>query len=368
MKIAFIASRNISEIGGIENYMANLCPKLVEQGHEVILYTEGAKSESYYYKSVEIITFKSVKNRFFNKILLGLKATFNAVFSQKNIEIFHYNAMAAGLSSFIPNVFGKHVIFQMHGIEWQRRKWSVSSRVIIKLLESFVIKLNKNIIAVSQEQSDYVKNKFNKNCVTIFPGTNIPEQEIVSKTILEDYNLLKNKYILFIGRLVEEKRPDLLINAYNNLEDTDIKLVIAGDNDYFDKYIAKLKQLALNNKNIVFTGSVFNNDKNVLLSNCLLFCSPSELEGLPITLLEAMSYKKICVVSNINAHKEAIAENGIYFKKNNIEDLQNKLEYSINNNELGRLGELNYLRVKQNFTWDIISGKYEQYCMELLAK
>jgi len=228
--------------------------------------------------------------------------------------------------------------------------------------------LNKNIIAVSQEQSDYVKNKFNKNCVTIFPGTNIPEQEIVSKNILDDYNLLENKYILFIGRLVEEKRPDLLIKAYNNLEDTDIKLVIAGDNDYSDKYIAKLKQLALNNKNIVFTGSVFNKDKNVLLNNCLLFCSPSELEGLPITLLEAMSYKKICVVSNINAHKEALSENGIYFKKNNIEDLQNKLEYSINNNELGRLGELNYLRVKQNFTWDIISGKYEQYCMKLLAK
>ena len=368
MKIAFIASRDISEIGGIENYMANLCPILVENGHEVILYTEGNKYCIEDYKGVTIITFKSVKNKFFNKIILGFKSTLNVIFKQKNVDLIHYNAMAAGLSSFIPILLGKRVVFQMHGIEWQRSKWSSKSKLIIKLLEAFVIKINKNIICVSQEQTDYIYNKFKKESVTIFSGTNLPD-EIISTPILEKYGLEENKYILFLARLVKEKRPDILIKAYNNILNKNIKLVIAGNDNHSDKYINYLKNLAKNNKNIVFTGSVYGDDKNNLLSNCLLYCTPSELEGLPITLLEAMSFKKICIASNIPAHKEALAENGVYFEANNVNDLQKEIDNSINTyKDLKQLEELNYMRIKQNFTWNLISDKYEQYCIKLLAK
>ena len=368
MKIAFIASRNISEIGGIENYMANLCPKLVEKGHKVILYTEASKYCIEDYKGVKIIGFKSVNNRFFNKILLGFKATLNVIFKQKNINIIHYNEIAAGFSSIIPILLGKHVVFQMHGIESQSKKWSPFLKMVIKILEKFVIGINKNIITVSQYQSNYIYNNFNKKAVTVYSATSIPSVNNNS-SILNKYNLETDKYLLFLGRIVEEKRLDILIKAFNNLKHNSLKLVIAGNNRFSDKYINSLKQLAENNKNIIFTNSVFANDKDALLRNCLLFCSPSELEGLPITVLEAMSYKKICIASNIPAHKEILAENGIYFETNNIADLQLNIEKTIKDiDNLYKIGELNYLRIEQNFTWSIVSDNYEQYCKEILLK
>jgi len=366
MKIAFIASRDISEIGGIENYMANLCPILVKNGHKIILYTERSKDKLYNYKGVEIITFKSVKSKFFNKIILGLKSTLNVIFKQKNVDLIHYNAMAAGLSSFIPILLRKKVILQMYGIEWQRRKWTSLSK-IVKILEHFVIKINKNIIVVSQEQNKYIFDKFKKSSSVIYPATDISVINTNTR-ILEKFNLETDKYILFVGRLVEEKRADILIKAFNGIKIGNINLVIAGGEKYSNKYITFLKKQAENNKNIIFTGNVFNDDKSTLFNNCLFYCTPSELEGLPITLIEAMAHRKTCLVSNIQPHKEALGENGIFFEKNNIKDLQDKLEDLINNNELKQLGELNYLRVKQNFTWDLISGKYEQYCNNVLQK
>jgi glycosyltransferase involved in cell wall biosynthesis len=368
MKIAFIASRDISEIGGIENYMANLCPILADKNHEVILYTEGNKYKIDTYKEVKIIRLKSVNSKFLNKIILGFKATINVIRHHKNVDIIHYNAMAAGLFSFIPRILGKKVIFQLHGIEWQRKKWAIISKIIIKTLEAFVIRVNNNIIAVSQEQSNYIKEKFNKKCTTIFTGANL-QKSSSNSSILEKYGISKNKYILYLGRLVEEKKADLLIKAFNNLENNDIKLVISGGDKYSKKYIEYLYELASANKNIIFTSSVFNNDKDTLLNNCLLFCIPSEMEGLPITLLEAMSFKKICIASNIPAHKEALGDNGIFFETNNISDLKEKLNSSFKNySELKYIEEANYLRIEENFTWEIISNQYENYCEKILQR
>ncbi len=366
LKIAFIASRNISEIGGIENYMANLCPILVEKGHKIILYTEGDEHKTQKFKGVEIISYKSINNKYLNKILLGFKASFNVVFYQKNIDLIHYNAMAAGLFSFIPILFRKNVIFQMHGLEWQRQKWSKKSRFIIKVLEKFVIKINKNITAVSQEQSNYIQKEYNKNCKTIFSGANIKNID-VNTDVLKKYNLLGTKYILFLGRLVEEKRPDLLIKAFEKLENTDVKLVIAGYDKYSKNYIEYLHNLSSKNNRIILTGKVLGEEKENLINSCTIFCTPSELEGLPITLLEAMSYSKVCLASDIPAHKEALGSDGSFFELNSELSLKNKLEDILSNySDYKKIQELNYVRVKQNFTWDIVSDKYIAYCDSLL--
>jgi glycosyltransferase involved in cell wall biosynthesis len=145
------------------------------------------------------------------------------------------------------------------------------------------------------------------------------------------------------------------------------KLVIAGDDPFAEEYINECKEKAKNNSGIIFTGAVYGNDKEALLENCYAFCIPSELEGLPITLLEAMSYSKPCIASSIPANQEALNSNGIYFKTNNTQDLSEVLKTAINNEKyLGEIGTANYNRVKNCFTWVNIAEKYESFCLDII--
>jgi len=367
MKIAFISSREITKIGGIETYMANLCPLLVKKGHEVILYTEGEERKKYDHKGVDIISYTSMKSKFINKIIVGLKATFNIILRQKDVDIIHYNAMASGLFSFIPILLRRNVVFQGHGFEWQRTKWSRSARRVIRFLDSFVIRVNRNITMVSQDQSDYIKAHFKKDSSTITPGITLPDHEINSD-IMNKFNLKEGGYFLYLGRLVEEKKADVLIRAFMKSGIKDKKLVIAGDDLFSKDYIGNLHAMSRENNNIIFTGAVYGDDKEQLLNKSYAFCIPSELEGLPITLLEAMSYRKACIASDIPANKEALGENGIFFKCNDVEELTEKLVKAANQDDLAGIGEKNFLRVSEKFTWDIIAAQYEKLCLDVLNK
>jgi len=360
MKIIYIASRSIENIGGIETYMKSLCPLIAEDGHEVVLYTEGGFFKKEKYKNVNIIKLPSIKSKLLNKIILGIIATLHSVLFNRNVDVYHYNANASALFSFLPKVLNKKVVFQGHGLEWKRAKWSKVSQFLIKKLDDFVISINNNITMVSQEQSDYIYEYYNKKSTTITSGVNI-NNNIYNKTILEKFDLTQNDYILYLGRLVQEKKADVLIDAYMNTN-TNTKLVIAGDDPNEKDYIKSLKEKAINNKNIIFTNAVYNDDKEALLQNCKIFCIPSELEGLPITLLEAMSYKKICIASDIAANKEALGEAGIFFEVNNTKNLTNKINETISNyKNLESLQEKAYDRIESFFTWDKIAKQFINY-------
>lgn len=361
MKVVHIASRSFNEIGGIEEYLKNICPQLVRIGYNVCVYTGvNKKDNNSNYKGVNIIQVKTPKNKFFGKIYLGVYATIHSILKNgtKGI-IYHYHANAASILSFLPRYLGANVIFHGHGFEWKRAKWSTKMQKIIKALDWFVIKSNKNILMVSEEQSNYTRKFFKKNCTTITSGVDLPTlYGSNDSNILTKYNLESGKFILFLARLVPEKKAEILIESF--LDSTifdEIKLVIAGDNPFEKDYIDKLKSMS---NDVIFTGSVFGKDKACLLRHCKAFCIPSELEGLPITLLEAMSYNKLCIASDIDANKEALGNDGVYFKTNNIKDLSEKLS------NIDTFSAFNpNVRVKELFTWERKVTEFDNYYKSL---
>lgn len=360
MKIIYIASRSLENIGGIETYMKSLCPLIAEKGNEVILYTEGGFFKKEKYKNFNIIKLPSIKSKLLNKIILGILATLHSVIFNRKVDIYHYNANASALFSFLPILLSKKVVFQGHGLEWKRAKWSKSSQFLIKKLDDFIISINKNITMVSQEQSNYILDYYGKKSTTITSGVTV-NNNIYSKDILKQFDIKENEYILYLGRLVQEKKADILIDAFIK-SNSKIQLVIAGDDPNEKIFIDSLKEQAQNNKNIIFTGAVYNDDKESLIQNCKIFAIPSELEGLPITLLEAMSYKKICIASDIEPNKEALGDSGIFFEVNNIVDLSVKINETLSTYEdLGELKEKAYNRINKYFTWDKIANQFIQY-------
>lgn len=362
MKIAFIGGRDIKTLGGIENYVFNLATHLVELGHEPIVYCESNRNGIEWVNGFKVIYHKSFGGRFFCKILLSLKSTIHALTKEESVELFHYNAWPPSLWSWIPRLVGRKALLEGHGHEWKRTKYTPFQQTIMHFMEWFTAKMHKNILVVSDEQRLYFATHYSRHCVTIPTAVNMPEENEADSDILSRYELEQGRYFLYLGRLVQDKNPDYLIKAFHKANTTDYKLVIAGSNDQQPEYVEHLHHLAAGDKNIIFTGAVYGADKNTLLRHNTAFCIPSTIEGLAITLLEAMSYGSICIASDIPSNKEGLGDNGIWVTAEDVDSLAEKIEYTINNADaLSRIKEQNRQRIEQNFTWDIITKRYIEY-------
>ena len=364
MKIAFIGGRDIHKLGGIESYMYNLCTELVKMGHEPIVFCESDRDEIEQLNGFTVIHQKSINSKFWNKPYLGLKAILKVSKEYPDIKVYHFNAAGPAFFGWVARLKGKKTIYEGHGLEWKRTKWSKRQQRILKMFDQSVIKYcTKYHMAVSQEQSDYWSQHLGIPFTTIPTAVNPPKTNINSN-ILEKFGLQQEEYYLYLGRLVQDKNPDFLIKAFCKAELPGRKLVMAGSNDTDPEYVSYLKGLA--NEDVIFTGAVYGDDKEALLKYCKAFCIPSTIEGLAITLLEAMSYGKICIASDITANKEGLGDNGIWVKPEDVDSLRHALKFVDGNyNQLEDNGKKNSERVKEIFLWEGVSRQYMSYINEI---
>ncbi len=358
MKIAYIVLKGMPLGGGIEKYTEEVGSRLAMNGHEVIVYTmRHYGAEDGMYKGMKIKTVPTLKTKSFEKLFASFMATIKLL-AEKDIDIIHFHAFGPAMFCFIPKLSGKKVVVQGHGLEWKRSKWGSAGKLFLRLTEIPSVKSPHRLTVVSKVQREYIKEKYNVDSIYIPTGVNPPEIE--KPEMIKQYGLNGNDYILFAARLVAEKGAHYLIEAYNKLN-TDLKLVIAGDAKNEEKYKSKLYQLAKNNKNIIFTGFVTGKLLHELFSNCYLFVLPSEIEGLPIALLEAMSYGNCCLVSDIGENLEALKQCGYSFKNINVSDLAYKLEDLINNRgKVEAVKEKAKQYVLANYPWDQIAHHIEK--------
>lgn len=358
MKIAMIGQKGIpAEAGGVERHVEEIASRLVKRNHEVTVYCRSTYGEysGDSYNGVRLKRIDTIENKNLNAIIYTFKATMDAL--KEGYDIIHYHAIGPGSLCFIPRVKKIKVIVTVHGLDWMRDKWGTFGKAYLKLGERISGKYANKIISVSKNLRKYVIDKYNRSdddVIYIPNGVSLTEPKEVDE--IQKYGLYKDSYILFLARLVPEKGAHYLIEAYKGII-TEKKLVIAGGSSFTDGYVNELKCMAGDNKNIIFTGNVSGNLLTELYSNCFFYILPSDVEGMPITLLEAMSYKKCSLVSNIPENEEVV-ENGKYgvvFKKSNVMDLQSKILFMLDNAEYNRVkGEMAYQNIINRYNWDSI--------------
>lgn len=364
MKIVFIGGRDIHTLGGIESYMYNLATQLVIMGHEPIVFCESEANKVEWINGFKVIHQKGFKSNLICKPWLGLKATLKTIRHRKSVDIIHYNAWPPSLSSPLARLFGIKTLMQGHGLEWQRSKYSPKQQKILRFMERVTAHINPNLIMCSNDQTRYFKERYNKKAVTIPTAINKPHLDNHNdKEILDRYSLSLKGYFLFLARLVKDKNPDYLIKAFVKSRHRDKKLVIAGNNDADMEYVNHLHQLADGCTDVVFTGAVYGEEKEALLRNAYTFCIPSTIEGLSISLLEAMSYSLPIIASDINANKEVLdTDKALWVRPENEEDLINSIESSVDNPDCIVLPlKYNYDCVMNNYTWEMVADQYVKY-------
>ncbi len=340
MKIAMLGHKRIpSREGGVEIVVEELSTRMVAKGHDVTCYNRRGKhvmnselkqEDIKEYKGVKIKKVWTIDKKGLAAMTSSFFATICILFSKA--EVVHYHAEGPSAWLWIIKFFSKKkVVVTIHGLDWQRAKWGGFATKYIKHGEKVAAKYADEIIVLSKNVQDYFKKEYDRE--TLFIPNGVSKPKIRKANIIKNkYNLEKDNYILFLGRIVPEKGIHYLIDAYNQIK-TDKKLVIVGGASDTNEYYRELLEKANDNENIIFTGFTQGQELEELYSNSYIYVLPSDLEGMPLSLLEAMSYGNCCLTSNIEECTQVIEDKGIIFEKSNIENLKEKIEYLVNNKD-----------------------------------
>ena len=330
LAVSMFGQKRLSREGGIEIVVKELCTRLVQDGYPVTCYNRSGHhvSGAEYDQKTEYegICQKKVPT-IEGKGLAAVSSSFFAAFFSAigHYDVVHIHAEGPAFFAWLPKLFRKRVVVTIHGIDWQREKWkSGFGSKFIRQGEKNAVKYADEIIVLSKGVQTYFKDTYGRETRFIPNGVNRPELR-AARQIAAKFGLERDSYILFLGRLVPEKGIRYLVEAFKQVK-TDKKLVIAGGSSDTESFMEELKELAKSDERILFTDFVQGEILDELYSNAYLYTLPSDLEGMPLSLLEAMSYGNCCLVSNIPECTEVVEDKALIFKKSDVNDLRKKLQ------------------------------------------
>ena len=370
LKIAMFGQKRVpSREGGVEIVVEELSTRMVRLGHGVTCYNRrghhvsGAQFDTDRqgdYRGIRIRSVPTVEKK-------GLAAVTSSFFAALcsgfgSYDVVHIHAEGPAFFSFIPRLLGKKVICTVHGLDWSREKWkSGFASKFIRQGERNAVRFCQEIIVLSKAVQDYFRDTYGRETKLIPNGVNRPEA-VPAELIRERFGLEGQDYILFLGRLVPEKGLRYLIEAYRKV-DTGKKLVIAGGSSDTDSFTRELHEMAAGDDRILFTGFVQGQLLEELYSNAYIYTLPSDLEGMPLSLLEAMSYGNCCLVSDIPECADVVEDRAMVFRRADVNDLREKLQAACDAPETVRkLKEQAADFICDKYNWDsVVAQTMELY-------
>jgi len=325
--VAFIGLKGIPAefIGtsGVEFYVERRAKLLVRQGKTVTCYVRNwATPKSItLYKGIHLVHLSTINTKHLDATIHSLLSSIHVCFT--DADTVWYQAIGPAFFSFLPKVFGKKIIVTSHALDWKRDKWGPVAQWLLKISERVAVACADNLVVVSGGLQEYYLKTYRKNSY-IDPPDIVATAQLKPSIITKKYKLEGNDYILYMGRFVPEKRIDWLIKAYLQLKPSNIKLVLAGGSSHTDEHEKKLRYLAANNTNIIFTNYVFKKEKQELLHNCMLFVLPSSLEG-NSTVLKEVKMAPRRLISNVLKSGDHTV-NTRYFENDDYFDFLTKLK------------------------------------------
>ena len=346
LRIAMIGHKRIpSREGGVEIVVEELAVRMAALGHRVDAYNRyghhvsGKKYDQEYgwkgrkfYKGVRVYIIPTFRSSSLNAIVYSFFATIRALFGR--YDVLHYHAEGPCAMLWIPKLFHKRIVVTVHGLDWQRAKWGNLASYVIKFGEKLAAKYADEVIVLSENVQKYFADTYHRKVTYIPNGISRPVLR-EAQMITEKYGLKKDGYLLSLGRIVPEKGLHYLIEAFGKI-DTDMKLVVAGGNSHAVEYMERIHRMAAQDDRIIMTDFVQGQMLEELYSNAYAFVLPSDVEGMALTLLEAMSFGNCCLVSDICENTEVVEDKALVFRKGDTKDLQKKLEYMLEHPEVVR--------------------------------
>ena len=367
LNIAMFGHKRIpSREGGIEVVVDALSTRMAALGHRVTCYNRGGHhvSGSQYdsaasdtYNGVRLRKVWTIDKKGLAAMTASVSAALRAAFGR--YDVVHVHAEGPAFMCWLPKLFGKKVVVTIHGLDWARAKWNRFASWYIRSGEKNAVRYADHIVVLSRAVQTYFRETYGRETVFIPNGVSRPERRAPLE-IKRRWGLEKDGYVLFLGRLVPEKGVHYLLEAWKNIP-TSLKLVIAGGSSDTMDYMNELKAMA--GDGVIFTGFQQGEILEELYSNAYVYVLPSDLEGMPLSLLEAMSYGNCCLVSSIEECAQVVEDHARVFEKGNVDDLRDKLRELIERpDEAERYKARASSYILNKYNWDdVVTRTLELY-------
>ena len=373
-RIAFIGQRGIpATVGGIEHHVEEIGARLADRGHEVTVYTRGnyTRDRSAEHRGMRVRYMPTVPTKRLEALVHSGLSTVHAMLpGEAAPDILHFHALGPSVFSPLPRALSsRRIVVTIHGLDYDREKWGLGARASLRTAAWISAHVPHATITVSRNLAEHYLERYGRIAHHI-PNGVAPPVTRPPRLITERWGLAGGDYLLFLGRLVPEKAPDLLLRAFQAVE-TDRRLVLAGGSSFTDGYVRQLETLAAADPRVVMAGTVQGELRDELYTNAAAFVLPSNLEGLPLTLLEAASYRLPVVASDIPPHLEVLrvdAPGGRIFRRGDERGLTLTLGSVIRDLPAEREGaRLIGDRVVLEYDWDAATDATEELYDSLLA-
>lgn len=359
MKVCVIGTRGFPNVqGGIETHCEELYPRIADKYDcEIVVFrrTPYIKNKQSNFKNVRFVDIWVPKNKYLETFLHSFLSTLYSIFLRP--DIVHYHNSGPAVFSPLIKLFRGKVVFTYHNISYTQKKWNQASKLFLSITEKITFKFTDSFIFISNTIKSIMEERYNFTRSTIIRN-GVKRIDRSSQTdYLESLGLTPFKYIIGVGRFLEEKGFDYLIDAFKLCATNDIKLVIVGDTDYPTSYSIKLKKKAAEN-NVILTGFIKDEKLRQIFSFARLYIMSSFEEGLPIALLEAMNYNLDVLASDIKPNLEVELDKNDYFPVGNTSVLAEKINEKIKNSTKRDFS----LLINEKYNWDsIATSTYEFY-------
>lgn len=337
LKIAIIGHKRIpSREGGIEIVVDELATRMTARGNSVVAYNRkghnvagaefdssiSASNKPFVWRGIRVVPVTTLDVKGLAALSSSFFATLKAIAAKP--DVIHYHAEGPCVMLRLAHWAGIRTVATIHGLDWQRAKWGRFASTYLKFGERTAAKCADEVIVLSRNMQEYFKNTYGRDTRFIPNGIEC-QQPVAAQEITREYGLCKDDYLLFLGRIVPEKGVHYLIEAFRKL-DTDKKLVIAGGSSDSTEYYEQIKQMAAQDPRIILTGFVQDRMLQELYSNAYIYVLPSDLEGMPMSLLEAMSYGNCCLTSDIAECTEVAGDKAASFAHGSVDALYEALQ------------------------------------------
>jgi len=364
MRIAMIGQKGIpATYGGVEKHVDEIARRLAARGHDVTVYCR------YHYTpahaevpGVRLRRRPSIRTKHLDAASHVAWCTLEAMASR--FQIVHYHALGPSLFSAFPRLLGSRTAVTVHGLDWQREKWGRVAAWALRQCEGPSVRFPNRTIVVSRTLRDYFSSHHGRETTFIPNGTHLPSPRAAQKMLA--YGLVPGRYVLFVGRLVPEKGAHFLCQAFQGVA-SDMKLALAGGLSFSEEYVRELRRFE--SDRIRLLDYVYGDALEELWSNAYLVVLPSTMEGLSIALLEALSYGRCVLISDIPENLEVASEVAVPFRSRDVGDLRDKLEMLIRNPDRVREFESRArAHIQRHYSWDTVVEQTEAVYEGMLRK
>jgi glycosyltransferase involved in cell wall biosynthesis len=348
--------------GGVERHVEEIGARLADRGHDVIVYarTNYVDEPRESWRGMTIRNLATVDSKHLDAIVHSAKSTLDAMLT--GVDVVHYHAVGPGIPSVFPRYLSRAKVVQtIHGRDSERAKWGRGAQLFLRTAEWLSAHVPDETVVVSKHLVQHYRTAYRRPATYIPNGVDTPTMR-APHAIAARWGLTTGSYVLFMGRLVPEKAPDLLLRAFRRLPG-DLRLVIAGGSSFTDGFVEGLGRAVAGEPRAILAGYVYGEEKDELYTNAAAFVLPSSLEGLPLTLLEAASYGTPVVASDIPPHLEVIgtdAPGRRLFATGSEEGLADALRRSLAETKVEREGAGAFRdQVLATYRWDEVTDEIE---------